>query len=72
MKILIADSGSTKCDWMLIDESGEFPHGISYHGLQSLFPQFGFGGSQNERIARSNENCIGCRPRIFLWRWQQL
>jgi len=23
MKILIADSGSTKCDWMLIDGSGE-------------------------------------------------
>jgi len=34
---LIADSGSTKCDWMLVDESGKELESFSTMGFNPFF-----------------------------------
>ncbi len=58
--ILIADSGSTKCDWALIDEKGNRISNFQTHGLNPYFHN----PDTTEKFLRENESLIGIADQV--------
>ncbi len=58
--ILIADSGSTKCDWALIDEKGNRISNFQTHGLNPYF----HAPDTTEKFLRENESLIGIADQV--------
>ena len=68
MKILIADSGSTKCDWMVIDEEGS---ALSEFHTMGFNPYFHNADLVESKMRETNEAMAlalcSARPLCVFW-----